>query len=344
MQSWRESGGYTCIESAEGLAKEGWLGMSMMKILTILIVASMAAVPASVYSNGEQCNIDASVGQTWLATGTVTRIDGSVFYLLGKDNVIYKIDTQSSEVFVGDSKADHYTPKIGDTVRVYGTVGDGCKIEAARVRVFAGEQTANAVPVGAGPEKEIKIIIRREPSKSEATAPESCKQSTAWRGRGLITDIDFTGKRLKIQTPSGHYTIDVADVPLIYGATTIGMGSLNQGDAVKISGNLVGVNEVQAQVVRITRTRSESENALPLTPASVVGMIEQIDYPSMTFRMRTESFELVISMDEDTIVQQQMIRMSFMDLKPGMKIKMSGNGSPGTGYAASHIQIIGVAP
>ncbi len=318
--------------------------MQIMRYATILMLAAMAVVPVSVYANGEQCNIDVPVGQTWLATGTVTRIDGPVFYLLGKDNVIYKIDSQSSEVFVGDSKADHYMPKIGETVRVYGTVGDGCKIEAARVRIFSDDRVASAAPVGSGPEKEIKIIVQREPPKSDACASEPCKQSTAWQGRGLITDIDFTGKRLKIQTPSGHYTIDVAGVPLIYGATRIGMGSLNQGDAVKISGNLVGVNEVQAQVIRITRTRSESENALPLTPASVVGLIEQIDYPSMTFRMRTERNELVISMDEDTIVQQQMIRMSFMDLKPGMKIKMSGNGSPGTGYAASHIQIIGVAP
>ncbi|MEN6357452.1 MAG: DUF5666 domain-containing protein [Armatimonadota bacterium] len=314
--------------------------MQLTKIAALLLVGvAMAAMHSGTFANGEQCNINTPVGQTWLATGTVTKVDGPVFYLQGKDNVTYKIDTHNSEVMVGNSQVEHYVPKVGDTVRVYGTVDDGCKIDAARVRVFTGEeQPAGAASEGAGPAKEVRIIVEKDTAQPGQGACAPC--GNQWQGRGLITDIDYSGKRLKIQTPSGHFTIDVGGIPLIYGATTIGLGQLNQGDAVKISGSLVGVNEVQAQVIRITRTRTEAENALPLTPASVAGLIEQVDYPSFTFRMRTETSELVIVVDEDTIVQWQLKRMSFMDLKAGMRVKMTGYGSPGTGYAAQHIQII----
>ncbi|MHB9036923.1 MAG: hypothetical protein ACYC64_09660 [Armatimonadota bacterium] len=313
--------------------------MQIAKIAAFLLVAAaMAAVPLSVHANGEQCNINTPVGRTWLATGTVTRVDGPVFYLLGKDNIIYKIDTHNAQVMAGESKTDHYVPKVGETVRVYGIVGEECKIDAAQLRIFTGEP-----PSGAGPEKEIKIVIEKEPAPPEAaTCPPPCK--AAWQGRGLITDVDYGAARLKIQTSSGHYTINVGRVPLIYGAKPIGLGLLNQGDAIKVSGNIVGLNEVDATTVRITRTRSEAENALPMTPVSILGVIDQIDYLSFTFKMRTESSPLVVSVDNDTIVQQQALRMAFMDLKPGMRIKMSGYGSLATGYAAQHIQIVSVSP
>ncbi|MCE5314310.1 MAG: hypothetical protein ABFD49_04385 [Armatimonadota bacterium] len=320
--------------------------MRIIKIAVFVFLAAAAAALSPIaFADGEQCNINTPVGRTWLATGTVTRVDGPVFYLLGKDDVIYKIDSQSSEVMIGDSQADHYVPKVGETVRVYGTVGDGCKIDAARLRIFTGEEeTSVASSAGAGPEKEVKIIIEKNPLvvDTRSTCPPPCEAE--WQGRGLITDVDYGAGRIKIQTPSGHYTINVQNVAMTYGATIIGMGRLNPGDAVKISGNVVGLNEIDATSVRITRTRSEAENAVPLTPVSVAGVIEQVDYPSFTFKMRTESSPIVVSVDYDTVVQQQMLRMAFMDLKPGMRIKMSGYGSLATGYAAQHIQIISVSP
>lgn len=330
----------------EPRSEGGKQSMYFVKVAAAMLLGMiMAVMPNCTFANGEQCNINTPVGQTWLATGTVTKVDGPVFYLLGKDNVTYKIDTRSSEVMIGDSQAEHYTPKVGEAVRVFGTVGDGCKIDAARVRIFTGGDqstsaatTSVASAAGAGPQKEVRIIIQKdEVSPAESKCPQC---DNTWRGRGLITYIDYTGKRIKVQTPNGPYTIDIGDTPLIYGATSIGLGQLNQGDAVKVSGSLVGVNEIQAQTIRVTRSRSEAENTLPQTPASVAGLIEQVDYPSFTFRMRTEASELVISVDEDTVVQQQMRRMSFLDLKAGMRVKMTGYGSPGTGYAAQHIQII----
>ncbi|MCE5322196.1 DUF5666 domain-containing protein [bacterium] len=310
--------------------------MYSMKIAALLLVGmAMAAMSVGALANGEDCNIKEVVGQTWLATGTVTDVDGQTFYMQGKDNNSYKIDTHKAEIMIGEVKVEHYLLKAGDTVRVYGTVGDGCKINASRVRIFTAEELSSGVlPEGAGPAKEVKIIIEKD------TEPGCAPCGNQWRGRGLITYIDYLAKRLKVQTPAGHYTIDIGNVPLIYGATIIGLAQLNQGDAVKISGNIVGVNEVQAQTIRVTRSRSEAENSLPLTPASVAGLIEQVDYPSFTFRMRTENSELVISVDEDTVIQRQLTRISMLDLKPGMRVKMTGYGSPGTGYAAQHIQII----
>ncbi|MCE5198919.1 MAG: DUF5666 domain-containing protein [Armatimonadota bacterium] len=322
--------------------------MHVKKALAILFaVMALTGLTYSAHANGgDTCAIKTPPGQTWLATGTITKVDGQIFYILGKDNQIYKIDAGRSIVLMGDSETERYVPKVGDIVRVYGVVDESCEVDAARIRVF--KEPSEPAQAGSGPEPMVKIIIDKS---ATSTNPESCPiqaepvSPANWESRGLITDVNYGGSQLKVQTSQGNYTINMGRATLTNGGgTRIGMGRLNLGDAVLVTGNLTGLNEIDAQSVRVTRTASEAQNALPMLPTSVVGVIQQIDYDSFTFKMATERSVIVVAADNDTIVQEQMQRMAFMDLRPGMRVKMSGNGSLATGYVAKHIQIISTAP
>ena len=294
----------------------------------------------------------ADAGPQWLATGTVTKIDGSTFYFLGKDNVIYTIDAAGSEVLVEDFDTDCYSLRVGDTVRVYGNVVAQGTIRAVRVRIFGREQqTAGSAGAGPSPEKEIKIIIEKrapeplEPTEPPAGRPVEPRCPPNWEGRGLITGIDYTGHRVKIQSPCGNYSIDVGDALLTDGRYRIGLGRLNTGDAVKVTGVLMAHNEVAAERLDVARTYSEAQNAVPLLPISALGVIQQVDYASFTFKMGTRAGAIVVAADERTVIQQhQDDKLAFSALRPGMRVKMSGYGSLATGYAAQHIQIIGISP
>lgn len=321
--------------------------MKTKRVIIILFVGMvLMTLSYTVWSAQTPCPIGFNIGRTWLATGTVTKVDGPTFYLLGKDNLIYTISGDGSEVVVMGLTGGGYAPRVGDTVRVYGTVVDGCRIQAARIRLYKHDGSGyGAGPGVKAPDKEIKIIIEKRPAPPECgaeTQVQACP--TNWEARGLIMDIDYTGNRLKVRTSDGLYSVNVRNALLEKGGGRIGLGSVNPGDAVRVTGNLVGLNEIDARQVRVTRTRDEAYNALPELPASVIGVIQQIDYQSMTFKMLTERSLIVVLADTNTKLQIQNKRMAFMDLKPGMRIKMSGYGNPGNGYVAHHIQIISLSP
>ena len=173
---------------------------------------------------------------------------------------------------------------------------------------------------------------------------EGCAPGPAWEGRGLITDINYDVGSVTVRTSQGAFNVVIGRASIVSGGKRIGLGRLNRGDAVGISGFLVGLNQIDARLCRVLRSRTDAENATPQEPLSIVGIIQQVDYPSMTFKMSSEISTLVIMCDTNTMIQLQDHVLQFLDLKPGMKIKMSGYGAPGSGYMASHVMIIGVSP
>lgn len=307
--------------------------LSAVLVLGIVLISTLFAVQT------------AQADRNWLATGTITKIDGSTIYFLGKDNTLYTIDASQSEVIVDNFRSDNYTVRVGDTVRIFGCETSPNAVSAKRIRIIKRCNPTAAEQ----PEKEIMIIMQDnvpEPVNMGTGPAESVPQATecTWEGRGLINDIDYSGYRLKVQTSTGQFSINTGGALLTNGNVRIGFGKLNLGDAVRISGRLVGLNEIDAQRISVTRTRSEAENALPQMPVSVAGVIQQVDYPSMTFKMRTESSTIVVAADANTVIQQYKDCEAFKDLKPGMRVKMSGYGSLAAGFTAKHIQIISVAP
>jgi len=320
--------------------------MSTNKVIAILILGlALIPIPQSTYAARDH------KGGAWLGAGTVTRVDGSTFYLLSKDNLVYTIDAGRAELRV-EFTADSPALRAGDLLRVYGKISGERKIQAVRVRIFKREAAKPSEPTD-GTKKEIKIIIQREPAappdagsgpQAEATPQPEQSQECVWEGRGLITDIDYTGRKVKLRTSSGQFTVNLGGAPLRNGSRLVSIGRLNLGDAIQVSGALVGVNEIDARQLVVQRTRSEAENALPQTPLSIVGVVQQVDVPSLTFTMWTETTPLVVVCDANTVIQEHQSKMTFRDLRPGTRIKMSGYGSLATGYVAQHIQIIGVSP
>ena len=316
--------------------------MNRLGFLTALLFGLVIiAAPTIGQPKSAVCNY---AGCTWLATGTVTKIDGNTIYLLAKDNVVYTVLVSRTEVIFEDFTTDTTSIRIGDTIRVYGTISGPQQIQASRIRVFSRKPSSQTISE-AESDKVIKIIVEPEPISGTVTqSPSVDEQPANWSGRGLVTDIDYAGRMIKVRTSTGQYTINAANARLVHGNKIVSLGALSQGDAVRITGRLVGFNEIDANEVRIVRTHTEAENALPQKLISVLGVIQQIDYPSFTFTMSTESAPITVLADADTSVHIQGKKSAFMYLKPGMRIRMSGYGSLATGFVAKEIQIVSISP
>ncbi len=312
------------------------------RLWTILIVGMVLMSVTYIASAGsEPCPITVDVGSDWLATGTITKVDGPNFTMLGKDNKEYSVKGENSQFVANDADGGKYPPKVGDVVRVFGKVGEGCRIVASRVRLFTSEPAASA----SGPQKQIKIIIEKEPTepaKSVELPPKIEQCPPDWQGSGLVMDIDYSGRKLKVRTSNGAFTVNIANAKLTNGGQPIRLVSVNSGDAVRVSGNIVGVMEVNAQNVSIMRSRDDMLGALAQNPVSILGTILSVDHVTMTFTMRTEGPVLSVMADKDTILQNEMKHATFAELKPGVRVKMSGYGNLGNGFVAHHIQIITV--
>jgi len=292
---------------------------------------------------------------SWLATGTVTKVDGGTIYFLSKDNAVFRIHASGAEV-LSDDKGGLGPIRPGDKVRVFGLLVRPGEVRAARIRMLTSG--GYRVASGAGPEKEVEIVIEKEtgeaPEDNSEQAPEQTESATTqpveprlaytWQGKGLVTDVDYVGRQVKIQTSDGSFVVDTDKAVMIQGTVRVGIGRLNQGDTIWVAGNEVAPNVVDGRMIRVLRTYTEAQNAPTMMPVSVVGVIQQVDYPSRTFRMTGRSTWAVVSCDDNTVIQFQSIRKTFHDLKPGTKINMSGYGNLTTGYAAQHIQIIAVSP
>lgn len=293
---------------------------------------------------GVSISVAAGAAPSWLATGTVTKVDGSTLYFLSRGNSVFRVDASAASVFPARGQS---AIGPGDKVRVFGCLSTPGVVRAARVRVLSSARTASAAGSGAG--KEVRIVVEREPGEAVVATvpPNPCPPPTppcsvqCWEGKGIVVDVDYVGHQVKIQTSDTNYTVNVDNAQMVRGTRGVGLGTLNQGDTIWVQGTVVAANVIDGRMIRVLRTVSEAQNAVPTLPISMVGIIQQIDYPSRTFKMAGPSTSVVVSADDNTDIYFQSIKKQFNDLKAGTKINMSGTGSLATGYAAEHIQIIG---
>ena len=293
---------------------------------------------------------------SWLATGVVTKVETNALYMLGKDNRVYRVEVSDANIVSGDRDI-----RPGTTVRVFGRLTGKTAVCASRVRVLSGGQ-GKAPVQGSGPQKEVRIVVEKESAEETESAvkteppvgipgpnaacgvPAAEPSSTTWQGKGLVMDIDFAAHQVKIQTSDGPFTINTDNAVMIRGTVRASLSQLNQGDTIWVAGNEVAPFVIDGKMIRLLRTYSEAQNAVASLPVSVVGVILQIDYPSRTFKMTGRCTTAVVSCDDNTVIQFQELKKTFSDLKPGTKINMSGYGNLNAGFAAQHIQIIGVSP
>lgn len=320
-----------------------------MNTLRITLIAAFALAAAllgqAAYSNGMVCNARYDIGQKWLATGTVTKVEGTTFFLLGKDNQVYKIHAAESQVFIDEEKVNREAWAVGDTVRVFGEVIDPCVISAERIRIFQRDD-AGTIPEEPRVEREVKIIIEREPAvpSGQGAGVQAQPNENINDWQGLVTNVNYGARGIDIRTSLDSFSVAIGDATIIEGPKRVTFGMINIGDAVYVTGTYAGLNRINAQRVEIIRHAADAQNALPTTHASLVGTILNIDYASGTFRMQTSSTEVVVMVGPEALIQHHHERWMWTDLAPGQRIKMSGYGSLGSGYAAQHIMVISVAP
>jgi hypothetical protein len=311
--------------------------MKADRILRSLLLVLAVSVAAA----GNQCDYK---GCNWLATGVVTKALDTGFLVLAKDGLTYWIGTSKAEV-VSDVPARGGPVQAGDIVRVFGTIAAPDAISGVRVRILPDTPIAAAGPGAAATRPEVRIIFEKPPDAGEVGAAQASHDTVPpnWDNRGLITEIDSGGGYIKLRTSLGQYTVSVFNARILDGARTVGMGRLSIGDSVRVVGFGGAGYTVDAVQVNITLPRWQADSAIPQLPVSVAGMIQNVDYPSLTFKMTMHGQVIQVSADKDTCVQSEKRKASFGELKPGMRVKMTGYGSPATGYAAQHIQIISVS-
>jgi hypothetical protein len=315
--------------------KAHWITIPLMLGIAVLVWVSTTC------AGGKVCDYK---GCNWLATGVVTETLDTGFTILGRDGRTYWIGTTKAEI-VSDEPSAPGSLVVGDVVRAFGTIAGPEAIQAARVRVM---RTATA-GAGASPPQapEIRIVVEKPQADSLVRSPEAapeCLIQPPWENSGLVTEIDSTGGYVKIRTSTGEYTVNVTGAQLYDGAKRARLGRLSLGDSVRVTGYENGNRMIFAQQLTITMPRWQADSAIPQLPLSVAGMIQTVDYASFTFTMAVGGSVFQIMVDKDTVVQSEKRRAGFNELKPGMRVKMTGYGSPATGYAAQHIQIISVSP
>jgi len=218
-----------CKAGPGAIHKRGVTGMNTRERFLATLVAVLTLVPAVAL---------AGPGRGWTGTGTITNVNGPTLFLLCRDNIIYKIDVRNSQVIFNQFDTDCCRLRIGDTARVYGIVTGPKTINAKRVRVLERKndpQTSR--PEDVAVEKVVKIVIDNEPVESEGKgAGPATSKAPDWDARGLVTDIDYTARRIKMQTPRGNITVDINGAVLAAGKARIGLGNLNLGDSIRVVG------------------------------------------------------------------------------------------------------------
>ena len=107
-------------------------GKSLTLVLSGVVLTLLLQGVSGAASSPSSC---IRTGSTWLATGTVSKVDGSTIYFLGKNNIVYTIKAGGSEIVFDQFKGDSSGLAVGDMVRVYGTVVGDRTIRAIRIRV-----------------------------------------------------------------------------------------------------------------------------------------------------------------------------------------------------------------
>lgn len=266
--------------------------------------------------------------------GVVTERDGSKVTLRTDESKVYTVDVESATVLLDSLPGTSMSLRLGDRIRVYGAETAPQRLRADRVHVFLSEAEAAATHMpagtGAGP--------TTDDVKPLAAVGD---ELGAWRSRGFVTTLDYADRLITVVTSQGIYVLDVSAATIVDGNRTVSRARIGQGDAVRIWGDLVGLNRVRADRVEIIGDRSRQESAVPLSTISMKGAIIYIDYPSFVFKIKTDAGEARILVDENTFIHFRRERKAFQNLSIGDIVKIAALGNLSSGFVASEVTVVG---
>jgi hypothetical protein len=326
----------------------------------LLVIAAAAACAASGQPPGEN-----GTGGQWLATGIVTRTTPVAIYLLGKDSVIYRIDTRQARIHVSGSPGRLSDIQVGDKVRVFGRKTGSKDVRAVQMNVLGSApqvEPAPPAPEAYPPSPEVAPPAPAAPLQPDmgAVVPpqeQTCQSAPSapcpgrgpavtepsYRGRGLIKDLHLTEGWMTLLTNEGPINVDFDNARILDQGKATSFSELSIGDAVNVVGDYVATGKVAAATVDIVGDKSAALSAPPVNAASAVGTITGLDYSAFTFVIDSpDNGSIFVTIDEKTDIKGPGGKiMGFRELMPAAKVKVSGTGSAGTGILAQQIVVIG---
>ncbi|MEN6372251.1 MAG: DUF5666 domain-containing protein [Armatimonadota bacterium] len=303
------------------------------KLLLVGLVFSMAIISLGAVADGTAPSA-AGPSETTV-TGTITARNGNLVTLAADDGKTYKVDAADATVLLDQLPGNCLSLRIGDKMRVYGNLtGDNC-LKASRVHIFLSdtEAAATSVPAGAG------AGVKED--DSDVRLPSVGDTLGSWRNRGLVLDVRYSDRLVTVATSKGEFIIDVSAATIVDTNRTVSLAHIGQGDAVRIWGEVNGLNKIRADRIELLRGKGNQEASVQLKPVSLKGQIVYIDYPSFTFKLKTDTVEVRILSDENTFIHLQSERKAFQNLAIGQIVKVDAIGNLNTGYVASRILIVG---
>lgn len=309
-------------------------GRTIPFIGLIILVISVSAA----FADGICAGVPAGSPSTVL-TGELTAQDGAHYSLKAENGDVYTLDADQASVFVGEKAGNVLSLRVGDTVRIYGKAS-GSKICAARVRVILSEvkeevKEEEPAPVGAGP----CAVIEPKPSQVEISVVGDGLGS--WRTRGLVLNVIYSQKTLTMSTSTGPFVIDVSAATIVQAHSSVSVARINSGDAIRVWGETVGINKVRADRVEIIRDGWAMDSAPTLFNVSVVGVIDDINYATSTFRINIGTGKVKIMTDSQTFINDLGHVKAFMNLSIGDHVKVNGVGNYVAGFMATQVIIVG---
>lgn len=317
--------------------------MSRTTVLVGLVVSLAAATLGSATAGGAAPVT--SQGNLLMVTGMILARDGAIVTMKTDGGVDYIVNAQDAAVMLDQYPGNALSLRVGDRIRVYGDESMPNRLAASRVHVFLTSKEAAVTHIAAGTGAGPAPIPAAKPAAgdddSDVRLPSVGDSLGRWRSRGLVVDIHYRDRLMTVATSRGTYLIDVSASTLAEDGRSVRFAAINQGDAVRIWGETVGLNKVRADRVEIIREKNQQEVVAPLKPVSITGQIVSIDYPSFTFNLDTGTGQIRVLSDDNTFIHFGVGRKAFQDLTLGQTVKISGIGNLSSGYVASEIQVVG---
>lgn len=317
-------------------------------VVLLLAVLSVAAVADGI------CSSATASDNAMTLTGVVTARDGTDFSIRTSEGRDYVIDGNNAKVMLDRLPGNCMSLRVGDKVRVYGSVVSGNRVCASRIHIFLNpseaESTAmppagnaNSPVIGTGPTRTRPTVVTTKPVSPDydVRVPVVGDSLGSWRNRGLVLGVHYGDRMVTMATSMGPFDIDASAATVVAANSSVSLARVSEGDAIRVWGESSGLHKVRADRIEILRGKAQQEAAVPVKNTSVVGQIDYIDYPSFTFRINTGAGTTRVMVDENTFIHFQGMQKAFMDLGLAQKVKVSGIGNMSSGFMATQVQIIG---
>jgi hypothetical protein len=145
-------------------------------------------------------------------------------------------------------------------------------------------------------------------------APETCEDEAS----GTVSSIDCDAGTMVVTTDSGDVNVTLTDTTAYFGPHHVAgaCGDIAEGDVVEVEGTLQEDSSIVACKVSFEPPELEE--------TEVSGTIDSIDTTAQTFVLVTDSGNVTIATDSNTLIREHGALKTFADLAVQMQVEVEG--------------------